>query len=131
MTTNPRIPLNQDSPDSAAPVPIPRNNPNPPSAIENRDLGADKAPALRPHRWLNHLAVMLFAAFCVGLGAVLVLLPWTLQWTDNPLLWTHPGLRSFLGYGFVRGVCSGLGLLDLWIGIREVSRYFEKSDRFS
>ncbi len=131
VTTNPRMPLNQDSPDSAAPVPVARNNAIPSSASRSPDSQTAKGPGPRPYRWLNHIAVMLFAAFCVVLGVLLVLLPWTLQWTSNPLLWTHSGLRTFLGYGFVRGVCSGLGLLDLWIGIREVSHYFERSDRFS
>ena len=128
MTTNPRIPLSPDPPDS---VPVLRNSAIPPSAPEDRKSQTAERPASRAHHWLNHIAVVLFAAFCVVLGVLLVLLPWTLQWTDNPLLWTHPGLRTFLGYGFVRGVCSGLGLLDLWIGIREVSHYFERSDRFS
>jgi len=68
----------------------------------------------------------LFVLFCTLLGVWLALLPWSLQWTDNPLLWTHPELRTFLGYGFVRGVCSGLGILDLWIGIREVAHYAER-----
>jgi len=27
-----------------------------------------------------------------------------------------PGLRAFVSNGFVRGLCSGLGLLDIWIG---------------
>jgi hypothetical protein len=84
----------------------------------------DKKTAWR--RWLDHLALLLFVALCTVVGLWLSLLPWSLQWTDNPLLWTHPDLRTFLGYGFVRGVCSGLGLLDLWIGIREAADYFEK-----
>jgi hypothetical protein len=59
------------------------------------------------------------------MGVLLVILPWSLQWTDNHLLWGHPGLRVFLGNSFVRGICSGLGILDLWIGFREASHYHE------
>jgi hypothetical protein len=28
--------------------------------------------------------------------------------------------------GFVRGVCTGLGLLDLWIGFAEAVHYHEE-----
>ncbi len=116
VTTNPRVPLNP-----AEPVVESRfANNAPPSP------SAQRVPQSAVSRWLNHLAVALFVVFCTIIGVWLALLPWSLQWTDNPLLWTHPDLRTFLGYGFVRGVCSGLGILDLWIGIREASHYYER-----
>ena len=57
--------------------------------------------------------------------ACLVILPWTPKWTDNPLLLTSPGLRGFVSNGFVRGVASGLGILDLWLGFWEAIHYHE------
>lgn len=116
VTTNPHIPVDPAPADST----ITKSNfagaSVPPPAVQTNPL----------RRWVNHLAVALFLALCTVLGIWLALVPWSLQWTDNPLLWTHPDLRTFLGYGFVRGLCSGLGILDLWIGIREAAEYYER-----
>jgi len=54
-----------------------------------------------------------------------VILPWTPEWTDNYLLLTFPGLRTIVANGFFRGICSGLGLLDIWIGFWEALHYHE------
>jgi hypothetical protein len=78
-------------------------------------------------RWLRRLAVLVFVILCGVMGVLLVILPWSLQWTDNHLLWGYPTLRSFLANAFVRGLSSGLGILDLWIGFREASHYREGS----
>jgi hypothetical protein len=75
--------------------------------------------------WLRRAAVLLFVTLCAVVGVLLVLLPWSLQWTANRLLWPHPELRALLGNGFIRGACSGLGILNLWIGFREAVNYHE------
>jgi hypothetical protein len=51
--------------------------------------------------------------------------PWTAEWTDNILLLHYPDLRSIVTNGFFRGICSGLGLLDIWIGFSEAIHYHE------
>jgi hypothetical protein len=76
--------------------------------------------------WTHRIAVLLFVLLCAGTGVTLVVLPWNLQWTDNYLLLRFPGLRPFVTSGFVRGVCSGLGILDLWIGFSEAVHYHEE-----
>jgi hypothetical protein len=40
-------------------------------------------------------------------------------------LFGHPDLQQFFSLGFVRGLCSGLGLLDIWIGFWEAVHYHE------
>jgi len=122
LTTNPRMPVDSVSADSTAKSDQARSE-GPASAVEAVAPGTKRSAW---SRWLNRVALSLFVLFCAVLGVWLTLLPWSLQWTDNPLLWTHPDLRTFLGYGFVRGVCSGLGILDLWIGIRQASHYTER-----
>lgn len=52
-------------------------------------------------------------------GVLLVILPWTPEWTDNYLLLSYPGLRTIVSSAFFRGFCSGLGLLDIWVGFSE------------
>jgi len=62
--------------------------------------------------------------FCVYLGIVVTVLPWwTAVWDHNLFFTSHPLLWSILRLGPVRGVVSGLGLLDIWIGISEAINY--------
>jgi hypothetical protein len=75
--------------------------------------------------WLHRLTVLLFVFVCAIVGVLLVILPWRPEWTDNRLLLTYPALRSFVTLGFVRGICSGLGVLDIWIGFWEAIHYHE------
>jgi hypothetical protein len=75
--------------------------------------------------WLRRTAVLLFITLSAVVGVLLVLLPWSLQWTANRLLWSYPDVRTAMGNGFVRGVCSGLGFLNLWMGFREAVNYHE------
>ena len=75
--------------------------------------------------WLYRITVLLFVFVCASAGVLLIIVPWTNNWTDNRLLLVYPGLREFVANGFVRGVCSGLGVLDIWIGFWEAVHYHE------
>jgi hypothetical protein len=112
----------------------------PPSSVRSElpssDGGGDSATTLQPEAsganrlsgvnlWLHRLLVLLFVFLCAGAGVLLVVVPWTPQWNDNYLLLRWPGLRTFVSSGFVRGLCSGLGVLDIWIGFREAVHYRE------
>jgi hypothetical protein len=75
--------------------------------------------------WLHRSSVFLFVLISAVAGVLLVILPWTPEWTDNYLLLSFPWLRTFITTGFFRGLCSGLGLLDIWIGFWEALHYHE------
>ena len=75
--------------------------------------------------WMHRVAVLLFVFFCAILGVILIIFPWRDEWTTNSLLIGHPGLQDFLASGFLRGLVSGLGLLDIWIGFWEAIHYHE------
>lgn len=75
--------------------------------------------------WLHRFTMLMFVCVCAGLGVLLVMLPWTPNWTDNHFLLGYPTLREFVTNGFVRGLCSGLGVLDIWIGFWEALHYHE------
>ena len=77
--------------------------------------------------WLHRSSVFLFVLISAIAGVLLVILPWTPEWTDNYLLLSFPWLRTFVSTGFFRGLCSGLGLLDIWIGFWEALHYHEHS----
>jgi hypothetical protein len=76
--------------------------------------------------WLHRITILMFVFVCAVVGVLLVILPWRPEWTDNHLLLASPGLRAFVANGFVRGICSGLGILDIWIGFSEALHYHEE-----
>jgi hypothetical protein len=95
-----------------------------PNLVSVESAPAPKALS-RGQIWLHRLLVLLFVFVCAAAGVLLVVLPWTPQWTDNSLLLRFPDLRTLITNGFFRGLCSGLGLLDIWIGFSEAIHYHE------
>ena len=75
--------------------------------------------------WMHRISVFLFVLISAVAGVLLIILPWTPEWTDNYLLLSFPALRILVSNGFFRGICSGLGLLDIWIGFWEALHYHE------
>jgi hypothetical protein len=75
--------------------------------------------------WLHRTSVFLFVLISAIAGVLLLILPWTPEWTDNYLLLSYPWLRTLISTGFFRGLCSGLGLLDIWIGFWEALHYHD------
>jgi len=79
----------------------------------------------RTHRWLLRLMLVVKVLFCLEIGIVLMIVPWTMLWTKNPLLTGFPAVQEFLNHNFVRGLVSGLGLIDIWMGVAEAVTYRE------
>jgi len=75
---------------------------------------------------MHRMSVFLFVLVSAVAGVLLIILPWTPEWTDNYLLLSYPSLRTVVDHGFFRGFCSGLGLLDIWIGFWEALHYHEQ-----
>jgi hypothetical protein len=86
------------------------------------------APAAEPPPpvWMQRFFLVTTVLFCLWVGFVLAVLPWQPAWTENALVSNYPNLKWILGTGFVRGLASGLGLVDLWIGISEAVRYRDR-----
>jgi hypothetical protein len=96
------------------------------STITNVTSEAPAPPALsRAEVWLNRIFLGLFVLMCLLIGITLVVLPWTKYWTQNTILLHNLSLREFAVSDFVRGAVSGVGLVDVWIGIREGAYYRE------
>jgi len=76
--------------------------------------------------WLQRISLCVLVLFCVYLGVLVMVLPWwTRMWDQNLFLEARPQLARLLHLGAVRGAISGLGLLDIWIGISEAVHYRE------
>jgi hypothetical protein len=74
--------------------------------------------------WLQRLSLFVLVLFCVYLGVLVMILPWwTRVWDHNLFISSHPELAAVLHNGAMRGFISGLGLLDIWIGISEAIHY--------
>ena len=74
--------------------------------------------------WLQRLSLFVLVLFCVYLGVLVMILPWwTRIWDRNEFILARPWLAAILHNGAVRGIISGLGLLDIWIGISEEVHY--------
>jgi len=56
-------------------------------------------------------------------GLLVMVLPWTRLWTENPLLADWRFLKFLLNHNFVRGMISGIGLVDVWIAISDAMHY--------
>jgi hypothetical protein len=105
------------------------NEPQPPEINMNQLDGSPEPKPQESRRvqlWMHRLSVFLFVLISAVAGVLLIILPWTSEWTDNTLLLSYPGLRVVVSSGFFRGVCSGLGLLDIWIGFWEALHYHEQ-----
>src|SRR5579864_7637894 len=76
--------------------------------------------------WMQRLFLVIFVILCIEVGIVLVAVPWLPIWSDNGLLMNFPNVKAFMRLGFVRGIVTGLGLLDIWIGIWEAVHYRDR-----
>jgi len=87
-------------------------------------------PVTKPSRsqlWMHRLWLAVFVLFCLEVGIILIVGPWTRAWTENSLSSSYPAVHEFLMNGFVRGAVSGLGVVDFWIGIARAVSYRESA----
>ncbi len=81
-------------------------------------------PSAEPQRiprWLQQAEHFLRVIVRIYIGLVVCLVPWFPPlWDANPLFAGSPTLEHLVTNGAVRGVVSGLGLLNLWLALREI-----------
>jgi len=123
MISDPKLPLASDS-TSVGELRSPAEA-SVPLAPVTVSRPAPPAPSVA-RLWLRRLGVLLFVFLCATLGVMLIILPWRPEWSDNPLLFSYPTLRAVVASGFVRGVATGLGVLNVWIGFWEAIQYREE-----
>src|SRR6185436_2905804 len=80
----------------------------------------------------SRLSVIFYVILCLEIGIVLTVLPWVphgwlglSDWGNNYFLWlashkTGYGLQRVVSSGWVRGAVSGIGVLNLAMGIWEL-----------
>jgi hypothetical protein len=86
--------------------------------LEPRPASSKPRRPRRLIRGLMALEFLLAVMVRIFIGVILVFMPWYPPvWDNNQLLHPYPHLAIWLSYGAVRGIISGLGLLNLWIAI--------------
>ncbi len=74
--------------------------------------------------WLQRTSVVVLVCFCFTVGIFLAWMPWSpVYWDQNAWIVAHPAVDAVLMRGWVRGLLSGVGLLDVWIGVSELLHY--------
>jgi len=107
------MPFTPDSP--AAPLAAP-------TELSAQDQGPNRAPQRIPH-WLQQAERFLRVIVRMYLGLLVCCAPWyPPAWDSNPLFASSPWLTAFITHGAVRGIVSGLGILNLWIAVRDALR---------
>ena len=126
MTSDPKLPFASDSTSigelkspAATSIPVVPVQAPVPVSVSRRSPSVARL-------WLRRIGVLLFVFLCATLGVMLMILPWRPEWSDNPLLLPYPTLRAVVGSGFVRGLSTGLGVLNVWIGFWEAIQYREE-----
>lgn len=95
-----------------------------PAAVSMDKASAPAAEPISRHVvWLHRLSLVVFVVFCIELGMLLAILPWTTVWSQNSFLGAYPAWKAAMQNNFVRGLATGLGLVDVWIGIWEAVHY--------
>jgi len=76
-----------------------------------------------PH-WLVRAELFLRVLIRIYIGLAVCYAPWSpLFWDQNPLFVQFPTLSIYAANGAVRGIISGLGLLNIWIALKDAIHY--------
>jgi hypothetical protein len=67
---------------------------------------------------------LLQIVFFFEVGFVLMLVPWSAYWDRNYFVETIPWLQLVVTNNFVRGAVTGLGLVNLAVGLSELISVF-------
>lgn len=63
---------------------------------------------------------ILYVLVCLEIGIFLVLVPWSAIWERNYFLSAYPSLRPIVLAPTFRGAVAGLGVANIYVGLREI-----------
>ena len=110
---------------SPAPSLGPASNPSSaPSSSPPQHSNPDHPQPHHVPRWLERVELFLRVMLRMYIGLAICYAPWSHTfWDQNPIFLQYPALADFAANGAVRGIVSGLGLLNLWIAFRDAVRH--------
>jgi len=65
---------------------------------------------------MNRILRALTVVLLFELGALLLYLPWSVFWEQNYFLSHYPWMMRFVLHPAIRGIVSGIGVLDIFVG---------------
>ena len=78
-------------------------------------------------RWRERAELYLRVVLRMYIGVAVCYAPWShLFWDQNPLFVQYPTLAIYAANGAVRGLVSGLGLLNLWFACEDAIRHWDR-----
>ena len=81
-------------------------------------------PPHRMPRWLVRFELFLRVMLRMYVGLAVCYAPWSHTfWDQNPIFLQFPTLGSVAMNGAVRGLVSGLGILNLWFAFQDAIRH--------
>ena len=63
---------------------------------------------------------LLVASLFLWTGFLLVLVPWSVFWDRNYFAQALPAVQTLMANNYVRGAISGLGLVNVYLGLAEL-----------
>jgi hypothetical protein len=63
---------------------------------------------------------LVLVALFLEVGLVLVIVPWSAFWERNYFAQAVPAVHALITNNFVRGAISGLGLINMYVGLTEL-----------
>lgn len=121
---SPSLAVNRGPAPGSAPGPVPVSG----SLFSSEPEGqpATQTPRHTPQRiprWLERAELFLRVLLRMYIGLAVCYAPWSrVFWDQNPLFAQYPTLSAIAAHGAVRGIVSGLGLLNLWIAFQDAVR---------
>jgi len=110
-------------PESSSPQPVVSPAAQPGAAALPDQAPGKLAPQRIP-RWLERSELFLRVLLRMYIGLAVCYVPWSKTfWDQNPLFVQFPTLSIYAANGAVRGLVSGLGLLNLWIAFYHALHY--------
>jgi hypothetical protein len=98
--------------------------PDPPPAAPASAASTARRPPDRAGqnytRWLQRIELLVRVIVRLYLGLLIIALPWMRFWTENGLFSYLPASDLLASSGFLRGLVSGLGLLNVAMAFQEL-----------
>ena len=71
---------------------------------------------------MNRALAILYIVFCFEMGVLLLVLPWLSIWHKNFFVENYFWVSTLARGYYLRGLVSGIGLADIWLGCFELWR---------
>ena len=90
-------------------------------------LTPEPSPPETQKAWPKRLLQVTLALFTFEIGLFLAIFPWTDYWSVNYFQLAIPGLQEIWDQPALRGVLTGLGLVNIYLACLQVVNAFRRT----